>query len=100
MGLSVDLPTALVAMALATYATRVGGVAIMMWIPLSRRVERFLEALSGSVLVALVVPMVLAGDLASQLALAAAAVTMLATRNAVAAIAAALLAVVILRALI
>ncbi len=100
MALEVDLPTALAVMALTTYATRIGGVVIMRWIPLSRRVQRFLEALSGSVLVALVAPMALAGDLGFKLALAVAAGTMLATRNAAAAIAAAMLAVVILRAVL
>ncbi len=72
----------------------------MIWIPLSPRVERFLEALSGSVLVALVVPLALAGDLATKLALAVATVTMLTTRNAVATIASSMLSVVIVHALI
>ncbi|MEQ8652604.1 MAG: AzlD domain-containing protein [Kiloniellales bacterium] len=99
MALSVDVPTALVVMALVTFATRIGGFLVMIWIPLSARVQRFLEALSGSVLVALVLPMAIHGDLAGQLALLVAATTMLATRNSVAAIAAAMIAVVALRAL-
>lgn len=99
MALSVDVPTALVVMALVTFATRIGGFLVMIWIPLSARVQRFLEALSGSVLVALVLPMAIHGDLAGQLALLVAAITMLATRNSVAAIAAAMIAVVALRAL-
>lgn len=99
MGLSVDVPTALVVMALVTFTTRIGGFLVMIWIPLSARVQRFLEALSGSVLVALVLPMAIHGDLAGQLALLVAAITMLATRNSVAAIAAAMIAVVALRAL-
>ncbi len=100
MELNVDIPTALVVMALITFATRIGGFLIMNWVPLSPRVQRFLEALSGSVLVALVLPLAVQGDLASQLALLVAASTMLATRNMVAAITAAMIAVVLLRAVI
>lgn len=98
--LSVDIPTALVVMALVTFVTRAGGLFIMTWIPVSRRVERFLDALSGSVMVALVVPMTLSGDLAMQLAVAAAVAVMLATRNAVLAVAAAMVAVLLVRAVI
>ncbi len=100
MALSVDVPTGLLIMALVTYATRIGGFLIMVWIPLSPRVERFLDALSGSVMVALVLPMALSGDLAIKLAIAIAAVTMLITRNVVAAISASLLAAFLLRSLL
>ncbi len=100
MGLSVDVPTALLVMALVTFATRIGGFVMMIWVPLSPRVQRFLEALSGSVLVAMVLPLAIQGDLASKLALLVATLTMLTSRNVVAAISASLLAVVLLRAVI
>lgn len=100
MGFSVDVPTALVVMALITFATRIGGFVIMSWVPLSPRVRGFLEALSGSVVVALVLPLAVRGDLASQLALVVAALIMLATRNMIAAITAAMVAVVLLRMVI
>ena len=59
-------------MALVTYLSRASGLWIMAFVPLSRRVERALKALSGSVLVALVVPAALAGDLGLQLGVLAA----------------------------
>ena len=59
-------------MALVTYLSRASGLWIMAFVPLSPRIERALKALSGSVLVALVVPAALAGDLGLQLGVAAA----------------------------
>lgn len=49
------------AMALITYLTRVGGLWIMGFVSLTPRVEATLKALSGSVLVALVVPAAIHG---------------------------------------
>ena len=71
----IDGPTAALAilgMATVTYLSRVSGLWIMAFVPLSRRVERALKALSGSVLVALVVPAALAGDLGLKLGVLAA----------------------------
>ena len=62
----------LLGMGLVTYLSRASGLWIMAFVPLSRRVERALKALSGSVLVALVVPAALAGDLGLQLGVVAA----------------------------
>ncbi len=58
-------------MALVTLITRYGGVFLMSWVPINRRVEGFINGLSGSVLVALVLPLAVAGDLAARLALLA-----------------------------
>jgi len=56
-------------MALVTLMTRYGGVFLMSFVPISRRVEGFINGMSGSVLVALIVPMAVEGDTAARLAL-------------------------------
>ncbi|QJQ94566.1 MULTISPECIES: AzlD family protein [Halomonadaceae] len=77
---------AIVTMALITYLTRVGGLLIMSRIPIGPRVERFINAMAGSVLVAVIAPMAVQGDGAARLALLATLGTMLATRKPLAAI--------------
>ena len=54
-----DLGTLLIIliMALVTLATRWGGVFIMAFVPISRRVQQFIRAMSGSVLIALLAPL-------------------------------------------
>lgn len=55
----VDDKTALAAicgMAVVTYLSRIGGVWAMAFVPMTPRMEAVLRALSGSVLVALIVP--------------------------------------------
>ncbi|MDB2448709.1 AzlD domain-containing protein [bacterium] len=74
-------------MALVTLATRLGGVWIMSFIPINRRVESFINAMSGSVLIAILVPIAVDGDLAARLSLLATAAVMLATRHTMLAIA-------------
>jgi len=78
-------------MALVTLVTRFGGVWIMSFIPISPRVESFINAMSGSVLIAILVPVAVEGDLAARLALLATAVVMLATKKPMPAIAAGIL---------
>jgi uncharacterized membrane protein len=68
-------------MAMTTFATRAGGLVIMSRVPISPRVERFLEALSGSVLVAIAVPATVNGDIATKIAVAASVITMMAFKN-------------------
>ncbi|MTD28060.1 AzlD family protein [Erwinia sorbitola] len=65
------------AMALVTLATRWGGVWIMSFVPINNRVKRFIQAMSGSVLIAIIAPMAIAGDNAARLALATTAAMML-----------------------
>ncbi|MCG6659707.1 AzlD domain-containing protein [Halomonas campisalis] len=72
---------ALVIMALVTYLTRSGGVFIMSRLPIGPRVERFINAMAGSVLVAVITPMAVQGDWGARLALVATLVVMLATRR-------------------
>lgn len=57
----------ILAMALVTLATRWGGVFIMSFIPLGYRVRLFIQAMSGSVLIAIIAPMVFEGDLAERM---------------------------------
>lgn len=73
--------TAIVLMALVTYLTRVGGVLVMSWVPIGPRVERFINAMGGAVLVAVITPMAVNGDHGSRLALVATLVVMLATQK-------------------
>lgn len=46
-------------MAVVTLATRWGGVFVMSFVPISYRVQQFIGAMSGSVLVALLTPLAL-----------------------------------------
>ncbi|MBG0778063.1 MAG: AzlD domain-containing protein [Desulfovibrionaceae bacterium] len=59
-----DSWTALLAMAGVTYLTRVAGFFLMGRVRLTARVERWLSALPGCMLVALVAPVVLSGGVA------------------------------------
>lgn len=78
-------------MAIVSYLTRIGGIAILAQLSIGPRTERFIQAMSGSALVAIVAPAAAAGDNAARLALAATFLTMLLTRKALLAIAAGIL---------
>lgn len=56
-------------MTIVTLATRWGGVLIMSYVPISDRVQRFINAMSGSVLVALLARLALLTTLIVMLAL-------------------------------
>lgn len=82
MNLPLTPATALLAilvMALVTYLTRVGGVMVMSWVPIGPRVERFINAMAGSVLVAVILPLAVQGDWGARLALVATLLVMLIT---------------------
>lgn len=98
MSLTVDAPVAVLAMALITLLTRCAGMVVMAWTPLSPRIERFLEAVSGSVLVALVAPAALSGGPAAQAAVLAAIAIMRFSRIAALAMVSGVLAAVAIRA--
>lgn len=74
-------------MALVTLATRWGGVFVMAYVPIGPRVRRFIAAMSGSVLVAVLTPMAAQGDTGARLALAITAVVMLVVKKPLPAIA-------------
>jgi len=63
-------------MAAVTLLTRWGGVFIMSFVPISHRVKLFISAMSGSVIVAILTPVALAGDSATRLALLTTALVM------------------------
>ncbi|WP_068635086.1 AzlD family protein [Thauera butanivorans] len=75
-------------MAGVTLATRWGGIFVMSFVPIGRRVQQFIGAMSGSVLVALLAPLAVNGDGGARLALLATAATMLLLKQPLPAIAA------------
>lgn len=72
---------AIVIMALATFMTRTGGLIIMSRVPIGPKVERFINAMAGSVLVAVIVPLAAQGDAGARLGLLATLVAMLIVRK-------------------
>jgi uncharacterized membrane protein len=59
--MNVDDVLAIVAMAVATYATRIGGMLLGARLPRTGRVKQALDALPAAVLTAVIVPAVTAG---------------------------------------
>ncbi len=84
-------------MTLVTLSTRWGGVFVMSFVPIGDRVKRFIHAMSGSVFVALLVPMAAAGDMGARLALVTTAVVMLLSRQPLLAISAGVAAAALVR---
>ena len=84
-------------MAAVTLITRWGGLFIMSYVPIGRRTRNFIRAMSGSVLIALLAPLALNGDSGARLALLTTAITMLAVKRPLPAIAAGVLAAALLR---
>ncbi|GAA3971975.1 AzlD domain-containing protein [Allohahella marinimesophila] len=88
----------LAVMTLATLSTRGGGVILMSVVPMGPRVQRFLRALSGSVLVALVAPAMLSGDWAIRAGAAVCLLAMLLQRGQLVALTTGVLTVGLVRA--
>ncbi len=86
-------------MALVTLATRWGGVFVMSFVPIGPRLRRFIAAMSGSVLVAVLAPLAAQGDAGARLALATTAVVMLVVKKPLPAIAAGIVVAAVLRQL-
>lgn len=84
-------------MAVVTLATRWGGVYVMSLMPMSHRVRQFISAMSASVLVALLAPMAVQGDIGARAALATTGFVMLVLKKPLPAIAAGMLAAAALR---
>ena len=84
-------------MALVTLATRWGGVCIMAFVPIGPRVTRFVSAMSGSVLIALIAPMALGGDWAARAALATTMLLIIVLKKPLPAIAAGIVAAALIR---
>lgn len=87
----------ILAMALVTLATRWGGVYVMSFVPIGYRVKQFIQAVSGSVLVALLAPMAVEGDNGARLALLTTAAMMLLVKKPLPAIAAGILVAALFR---
>ena len=90
---------AIVLMALATYATRAGGLWLANRFDLSERAGAWLDAIPGAILVSLVAPTVLTGGPAEALAAVAVVVVAIRTGSLPLAMATGVGAVVLLRAL-
>lgn len=84
-------------MAMVTLATRWGGVFVMSFVPISYRVQQFIGAMSGSVLVAVLTPLAVNGDNGARLALASTALVMLIVKKPLPAIAAGIIAAAVFR---
>lgn len=89
----------IIAMALVTLATRWGGVFIMSFIPISYRVKQFINGMSGSVLIAILVPLAVEGDIGARLALLTTTIMMLLLKKPLPAIAAGVLVAALCRQL-
>ncbi|MDQ5819797.1 MAG: AzlD domain-containing protein [Actinomycetota bacterium] len=87
-------------MALATYATRSGGLWLASRLALSERMEAWLGYIPGAILVSLVAPTVLTGGLAETLAAVAVIVVALRTGSLPVAMVAGVGAVLVLRAVL
>lgn len=93
--------TAIIAlMALVTLATRLGGVFAMSFVRIRPGLERFINGMASSVLIAIVVPMAVSGDAGARAALAATTVVMLLTSRPIPAITAGLVAAASVRYLV
>ena len=68
-------------MAAVTYLTRIGGFLVMAYVPLTRHVRAFLQALPGAVVVAIVLPIAVKGGALAALAVAVSLVVMAWRRN-------------------
>lgn len=90
---------AILGMAMVTYLTRAGGLWLMSRVPLSRTAGSFLRHLSGSVLVALVVPGLATGDLATRCGIAASLMAMVWSRRGLVAMACGVVTAAVVRAI-
>nr|WP_288912831.1 AzlD domain-containing protein [uncultured Pseudomonas sp.] len=89
--------TIILIMAIVTLATRWGGVFVMSFVPINYRVQQFITAMSGSVLVAVLAPLAIEGDNGARLALLSTAIIMVIVKKPLPAIAAGILAAALVR---
>lgn len=96
-GVGIGSLTIILAMAAVTLATRWGGVYVMSFVPINYQVKQFIQAMSASVLVAILAPMAVEGDNGARLALLATATIILVTKRPLPAIAAGIVAAALFR---
>lgn len=89
--------TIILIMTIVTLVTRWGGVFIMSYVPISDTVQRFITAMSGSVLVALLAPIAVEGDNGARLALGSTLLVMLFVKKPLVAIAAGIISAALFR---
>lgn len=87
-------------MAIVTLTTRWGGVWVMSHIPLKPMVKRFISAMSGSVLIAVLAPLALESDVGAKTALAVTALAMLLLKKPLPSIMAGLISAALIRTVI
>lgn len=68
-------------MALVTLATRWGGFFIMSFISMNDHIQRFISAMSASVLVALLAPIAIQGDVAARCTLLATSIAVIVSKK-------------------
>jgi len=88
----------ILAMAIATFLTRISGYSLMGHIPMTKRVRRTLEVLPGAIMAATIVPIVAKVGPAAFIAVAVALASMIVKRNEFIAAGLALVAVSLARA--
>lgn len=86
-------------MALATLATRIGGLWLMRKFRLSPFIENALSFLPGSLLTAIVTPSVVLGDVSERLAAVSVILVMLKTKNVLFAMTAGMIVILLVRGL-
>lgn len=89
----------IVIMALVTLMTRFGGVFLMSFVKISPRIESFINAMASSVLIAILAPMAMEGDLGAKVSLATTATLVLIIRRPLPAISGGILAAALVRQL-
>lgn len=91
---------AIALMALATYATRAGGLWLASRLPISERTEVWLGYIPGAILVSLVAPVVVSGGLVEALAALAVVAVAVKTGNLLASMLTGVGTVLVLRAIV
>lgn len=71
----------LAVMIFATYLTRISGVWLMNFVPLTKTVKQFLRGMANTVLIAIIVPIAWEGDWSMRAGLLVAIITMAVTRK-------------------
>lgn len=87
-------------MTLVTLVTRFGGPFVMSFVNISPRVESFINTMASSVLIAILTPLAVEGDLGARLALGTTAALMLALRKPLPAIGGGIVAAALARYLV
>ncbi len=97
MAIDIVPAAAILVLAFATYLTRIAGLVVMSTMTVTRRLERILEALSGAVLVSIITPAAVDGDVAMKCAVGAALAVMVTRRSPTLAMAAGIATAVLAR---